>query len=192
MSSVLFLMNTSGVPIQRVGLLTDDYGIVTGSDLDEEENKCGTYIDPFPPPSDFTNHCTVYWQCLPIHDVFMNCNDLTDAGDFEQTGEADFWIRDNNQVHHYITRRNFDMESCWGWIDEWISVMWNEEIVCLSGDFVGTEEEINSHTGKKEIHNYWIIDRMKSRHAEWSYFVREEWGRHPDDDIPHPNLFYYE
>lgn len=165
------LLNISWKESRRVGLLTEDYGIVTDTDLDEEEQRLAISETSFPPQKTISFR---YWQCLPTDDVFMDCNDLGDlggAGDFKHTGQQDFWIRDGYNVHHYYMRRNFSLEKCWDSIKEWQDVMWGENIVCISGEYIDMEE-IDLGQDFTEKHYHWIIDRMKSYHEEWSYFLR--------------------
>lgn len=161
---LVFALNLSWGEVRRVGILTDNFDIVTQADLDEEEKKCGTYIAPFPPSPDLTETCAVYWQCLSTREILLNCE--------EDEPIPDFWIRDGNNIHHYLTRRNFGMNACLEWLDEWKEVMRGEDAICLSGDFIGMEDEQNPKTSSVETHYYWIIDRMKSHHSEWSYFYR--------------------
>ena len=162
------LFNISGGPRQRIGLLTEDYNIVTDTDLNEEEQNCAI-IYPFPPPYPYGG-CFHYWQCLPTNEVLMNCEELEELkgiADSEDTGQIDFRIKNGQDIHYFYTRRNFNMQSCWEWIEEWKDVMRGEDVVCISGIYLNMEEFKN---GPK--HYYWIIDRMKSRYSEWSYFYR--------------------
>ena len=166
---LLLIFNTSFSTPESIVMITDTYNIVSPEDIQEEEEKC---FDPQPfPPREFGG-CQNYWQCLPTQEVFMSCEDIGDIGDYNHTGQIDFWIKDGNNIHHYLTRRNFDIESCFDWIDEWKAVMSNEDIVCLSGDFIDTDNNDAQSSSPLGTHHYWIIDRMKSRHGEWSYFLR--------------------
>ncbi|MBI3555580.1 MAG: hypothetical protein HY074_04895 [Deltaproteobacteria bacterium] len=167
--AVLFVagMSLSWVPIRHLGLLTDDNGIVTAKDLAEEEERCSD-LKPFPPED---GSCFQYWQCLSSHDVHVECDDISeDLG--EDTAEAVFWIKDGDHVHHYLTRRNFDLEACREWKEEWTAVLGSDDVVCLSGEFVGTESADEHPSSPAGSHFYWIIDRMKTHSKEWSYFHR--------------------
>ena len=161
-------LNSSFKSLPRVGLLTDDFGIVTGADLDQEESRC-TGTEPFPPK---TNLCFQYWQCLSTENIYIDCENIGNVGDFQHAGLATFWIQDNENIHHYFTRRNFDIDTCRDWKDAWKNIVEGETTVCLSGNFIemSREDEPGSPTG---THYYWIIDRMKSPHGEWSYFLRD-------------------
>jgi hypothetical protein len=173
---VISLFNLSLAHPQRSGLLTDDRGIVTSEDLNEEEkyNKCY----PFEPAYDISqtpdDNCLNYWQCLSTDDVYINCDDVGDNGDFPHAGSADFWVKEGGITHHYMTRRDFSLDSCQRWVTEWKEVMRGEDVVCLSGDFLLRKDlpygDTSSPAGSQY---YWIIDRMKSNHAEWSYFFRD-------------------
>ena len=160
--------NLSWAPIHHVGLLTDDYGIVTAQDLVEEEDRCQD-LEPFPPRG---GGCLQYWQCLPTKDVFIGCEDISADLGGEDTRQAVFWLKDGDEVHHYLTRRNFDLEACNGWKAKWEAVLAGEDVVCLSGEFINTENFDEHLLSPPGTQFYWIIDRMKSRHGEWSYFYR--------------------
>lgn len=164
---ILAMLNLSFSMSDRIGMLTDDYGIVVKADLDEEEARCSN-VEPF--PSD--NACFNYWQCLPTREIYIDCEDIGDVGDSKHTGQANFWIKEGNNIHHYLTRRNFDIEACHEWVNEWKSVINGEDVVCLSGNFIDMSEQDESSFSPIGIHYYWIIDRIKSRHGEWSYFYR--------------------
>lgn len=175
---VLIMMgasNLSWAPIRHMGMLTDDYGIVTKQDLAEEEERCPS-LKPFPPED---GSCFQYWQCLPTRDVFIGCDDISDKFG-EDTAEAVFWIKNGENTHHYLTRRNFDMEACREWKTEWEAVLAGEYIVCLSGEFASIEKEDDHPSSPIGTHYYWIIDRMKSYHSEWSYFYRGPESRSAD------------
>jgi len=165
---VLAVCNISWATVTNPGLLTADYGVVTKADLNEEMARCEPPYESFPPKE---NACFQYWQCLPTKEVHLTCEDLGANDEYEHIGEATFWIKNGSDIHHFLTRRNFDLESCQEWATEWKEVMRDEEVVCLSGDYIENagEEPSPALAGN---HYYWIIDRMKSRHGEWSYFYR--------------------
>ena len=162
-------LNLSWAPARHMGLLTDDYGIVTRQDLVEEEERCPS-LKPFPPED---GSCFQYWQCLPTRDIFIECNDITAKFDGEDTAAPVFWIKSESDIHHYLTRRNLDMEACQEWKAEWAAVLAGESVICLSGEFAGTEETDDHPSSPPGTHHYWIIDQMKSHHSEWSYFYRD-------------------
>jgi hypothetical protein len=171
---VMFLgsLNLSFGQPRRLGLLTDSFGIVTATELDEEEARCSEVSQPFPNES----LCFQYWQCLPTREVHISCENLGPSNEYENIGEAKFWIRDRDQVHHYLTRRNFSLDDCEEWMKEWRDVIRGEDVVCLSGLFAGSDKGESGAESQDNIHSYWIIDRMKSYHSEWSYFSREKEG----------------
>ena len=166
---ILALPSLSMAWPHRLGLITDDYGIVSDQDLDEEEYK----VDATPfPPSEMSPF--QYWQCLPTSDVFMKCDDLGfTAPEFggAEVGESVLNFRTNGEVFNFFTRRNNSLKSCEDMIDEWRSVMAGEDVVCISASYQGTEAGTlrdSTFVNKSE----WEIDRMKSRHGEWSWFKR--------------------
>lgn len=147
--------------LHRPGLLTDDYGIVTKQDLDEDEADC-TEIKDFA----HRNGCMPYWQCLSTQDVKITCERLgpISSDPTERYGELTLIIKDRGETHKYQGRHNNDMATCKSTKREMLKVMAHEKIVCISGLFADNED----HT------SWWIIDRMKSHHREWSWFEREK------------------
>src|SRR3989338_951279 len=131
-------------------ILTHHYGIVTQADLDEEAQKCPD-VAPFPVEE---TSCFNYWQCLPTEEIFLDCEDIGDSGYSEHTGQIVFWIKDGDNIHHYLTRRNFDMESCYEWMAEWQSVMAGEDIVCISGNYGGSETSSDRPIAPEGTHRY--------------------------------------
>ena len=103
----------------------------------------------------------------------ISCGDLHLETEQETFGEVDFQIINGNTVHHFLTRRNFEMEICGGWIQEWRLVIGNEDIVCISGEHLSSEV-LQDSQAEPLTHHHWLIDRMKSKNAEWSYFYRGE------------------
>lgn len=162
--SLLAGMNLSGSWLPyRVGILTDDYGIVTEADLDEEEAKV-TIAEPFPLSSALN-----YWFCIEPQEYFVQCKSegMMEPEGFE-IGSSTFWVHANGKVFNFWTRRNFDLESCEERIMDWSNLMRNE-VVCFSGSYI-EEDESGTH---------WIIDRMKTYTGEWSWFGRP--GETEDD-----------
>lgn len=171
---ILFaIASLSWAPIRHVGLLTEDFGVVMARDLAEEKERCPD-LKPFPPEG---GSCLQYWQCLSTKDFYIACDDISADFDGEDTASAVFWIRDGVNIHHYLTRRNFDLEACLEWRAEWENVLAGEDIVCLSGEFIDTDDHDDHPSSPRGSHYYWVIDRMKSRHREWSYFYREPVSR---------------
>lgn len=156
----LFTPTLSLSQIHRPGLLTDDYGIVTGKDLDEYEGQC-TEVEPFPPHFG----CMMYWQCLSTENVTIICKRLgPDNSDLSgEYGDFTLLIKDRGETHEYTGRHNNDMAYCQSTKKAMLKVMTHEKIVCISGEFVHKDGQTSG----------WIIDRMKSRHGEWSWFERE-------------------
>lgn len=156
-------------PPTRIGLLTDDYGIVTDQDLDEEERVA--FPEPFPPKVGSFQ----YWMCLPTYDIFMKCND-TGPSDHEeegQIGDHTFRLRTGNQIFNFYTRHNGPLDACEEMVSDWRDVIIGEEIVCISASYVGTNLDPANEERSNILNSDWVIDRMKSRHGEWSWFVRD-------------------
>jgi hypothetical protein len=157
----LFTPALSFPQIHRPGLLTDDHGVVTKQDLDEDEAGC-TEVTDFAHRSG----CMSYWQCLSAKNVEVICKRLgPDNSDLSgEYGDFTLRIKDQDETHEYIGRHNGDMAECKAMRREILKVVAHEKIVCVSGDFIDKVGQTSS----------WIIDRMKSHHGEWSWFQREK------------------
>jgi hypothetical protein len=152
---------------RRVGLLTEDYGIVTKQDLDEEEAK---FVKAEPFPSDSFR----YWQCLSTQEVFMKCDNLGFiAEEFgnEAVGEPTLQIGNGEEILDFYTSHNWTLSACQEMEEQWRSIMDKQDIVCISAFYLGTEQKV-AKDGHSFTHSEWEIDRMKSRHGEWSWFER--------------------
>jgi len=177
------LLSLSWYPHEWVGLLTDDYGIVTVDDLAEEEAWCS--VQPFSVSNKVG--CFQYWQCLPTENVFIACEDLGKSPDpdvLDPMGHAVFRIKNGDMTHYFYTRRNWSMDVCYEWAKAWTELMIDEPIVCISGMFSGVTYEPpffsdiflrESDEEHSSEYYWWRIDRMKSPRGEWSYFLRSSY-----------------
>ncbi len=156
-------------PSRRMGLLTDDYGVITKQDLDEEEEKA----IPQPFPSDFP--AFQYWQCLPTNKIYIKCDALgfTEIEKGGEIGQHTLELTSKREVFHFYTRHNSSLQDCREMVAQWNSVIQGENIVCISGSYLGTDLRKNE-TGNLVKHSTWEIDRMKSGHGEWSWFDRDK------------------
>ena len=141
-------------PPRYQGLLTDDYGIVTLADLDEDGQQ-----DPWTGfTGDDVDH---YWQCLEPKDYFFDCENLGKAEpEGWDIGELTFWIQANGQFHHFYARHNWSIEYCQDLKTDILWLLKDETVVCISGTYIDTDQNgIN-----------WILDRVKTRKGSWSWF----------------------
>ena len=136
-------------------------GVVTKQDLDEDEDGC-TEIKDFA----HQNGCMPYWQCLSTQDVKITCKRLwtMSMDSTERYGDFSLNIKDRGEAHIYEGRHNDSMAECKAMKSEMLKVVAHEKIDCISGLFADKEGNTSG----------WIIDRMKSRHGEWSWFQREK------------------
>jgi len=164
----LFLIPTlSFSKIHSLGLLTDDYGIVTKKDIDENEKEC-TEVEPFPPHFG----CQMYWQCLPTKAAKVTCDDLgpDDSPSVkDHIGELTLVLADKNEFYNFSMNHNFGMSGCRDLKHSILNVMKNEKTVCVLGYYADKE----NHT------SYWIIDRVKSKRGEAAWFHREKKKKNP-------------
>jgi hypothetical protein len=159
---ILFIPAISFSEPWRIPLLTNGYNIVTGKDIDELEQNC-THVTAFPPKDD----CTLYWQCLPTQGAKVSCEDLgpdDSPAVKDHIGELKLVIKNKLESYQFRLRHNFGMFDCKDVKHSIFSVMKNEKIVCISGEYIG-KENFTSH---------WIIDRVKSERGESGWFHREK------------------
>lgn len=137
------------------GLLTDDYGILTSNDF-HEDGQLSTESNF--PHDEFEN----YWQCLRPEEYFLNCENpgplLSGENDI---GQSTFWIRADGKVYNFGTRRNWDLEFCQDMISDIRKLIEGEHVVCIYA----------SHLDSNEQQSNWVIDRVKTRKGEWSWFL---------------------
>ena len=136
------------------GLLTDDYGIVKMSDLNEE----GQLSKAHNFPKDPFEH---YWQCVKVDKYELGC-EIEGRAEPEGwiIGEAIFKIHSGNKIIDIGTRRNWDMGFCKKMISDIRAIIKKEPVVCFSAIFVGE----NANTSE------WVVDQVKTKKGQWSWF----------------------
>ena len=152
---LLLVSNLSFAEIKekRVGLLTDDYGIVTKEDLDEEEKKATPL--PFSPESISFQ----YWQCLKPDSYYLHCSNTGKMlGEGWDIGSAEYWVKSDGKKYNFGTRRNWSIDFCKEMVTTIQRIMKNESVVCISALYLDEDKEGSN----------WIIDRVKTKKGEWS------------------------
>src|SRR3990167_2331411 len=137
---------------RRVGLLTDDYGIVTKEDLDYEEKTA--YPVKFDPKKFSVFN---YWQCLKPDKYYVSCRPFYFEGE-GYLGELTFWVLSEGKKYNFWTHRNYPKESCLLWEKEIKKIMQNQKIVCISASYSDQDVE-GSH---------WFLERIKTKTDFWS------------------------
>jgi hypothetical protein len=145
----------------RIPLITNGYDIVTGEDIDEIEEDCAA--EPFPP----MRGCTIYWQCLSTKVAKVTCKDTgPDLSPSFPGHHSEFvmTLKKNEETQKFLTRHSGTLFECKQDRKDILIAMKNEKIVCVSGEYDFKEGNTV----------YWTIDRVKSRHGEWSWFTRDK------------------
>lgn len=156
--------------INKMGLITDGYGIVSQLDLDFEKTK-------FCPEPFFPKKFSVcdYWQCLKVKKYFLSCENFYLEGEGE-LGQLTFWILSNNKKFYFSTRRNYSAQTCATIVKDISRVISNQNIVCLAGSHLPDKNEKESH---------WILERVKTKTDFWSmshvWFPGEDEGEEEDN-----------
>src|SRR3990167_10907542 len=120
--SICFYFYEKNKKLKDVGLLTDDYGIVTKEDLNR--NKRIAFPVPF---SSDEMHAFSYWQCLKPEKYHLSCQAhyVHPEG---MLGGMTFWILANGKKYIFETPRDYEIEACKGNIKEIQEVMLNQKI----------------------------------------------------------------
>lgn len=145
-------------PPRYAGLLTDDYGILSLADFDEDGQ-----LEPARgfPEEGFVH----YWLCLEPEHYFLNC-EATGRMEPEgiDLGASTFWIHSRGHLYDLGTRRNRDIGACEDMTSDIKKLMTDEPVVCLYASYLDSTDEKSD----------WIIDRVKTRKGQWSWFARPE------------------
>ena len=135
------------------GLLTDDYGILTKSDL--AINDC--IATPIP----FTDQSISYpyWKCFETKDITLKC-EIDDIPDEYEgiLGLLVVTIIDSQRVNEYIGRRKEPVKECKDRVIDLKKVLKNTQHACISGSFIRNE----IHPPKK-VEMAWVFEKMKTK-----------------------------
>lgn len=143
------------------GLIGDDYGLLTEEDL--AVNTCNTLeLTPF---SGDKNMAYSYWQCFPLKDAKMNCDNLGyDSVMKTETGYLEVEAQNAQGIQSYLARDAMYMRDCKKYLRSWKWKTRGEKYVCISGSYGGFD---GIRDGRKETH--WVLDKFKTRKGCESY-----------------------
>lgn len=162
----LLLLNTSFSQPPRPGILTDDFGIVTQEDIDQENAVVRIPI-PFKVPTVFP-----YWRCLRPEEIEMDCEGTgTEEPPGNLIAAPRLTIIENGEKYEYHTRRPWGVDACEETLSSWRNVIGSETVFCVSA----TVDEVNESpvAAPWDKVTYGEINRMKSYSGQWSYFIDE-------------------
>ena len=136
------------------GLLGDDYGILTMSDL--AINTCHSKPHPFPPEDRITPY--EYWQCFESKNISLNCI----SGGFEDGhdgigGLLAIRVSAARNKHEFIERRPWPIKECTDFLKSLSVILKGTAHACISGSFI---EEENDTAGNKA--SSWFFERLKT------------------------------
>ncbi len=151
------LLLVSCAQSRPIGLLTDDYGIVTKEDLDEELVRAN--------PSPFnTNDSSIfqYWMCYKPENYQITCEATgMVAPEYGKVGAFEFSVTAEGKTHVFGTRRNQNLGVCKK-LEATIKKIFKEnDVVCINASFLEKESETQYS---------WILDQVKAKKGEWSWF----------------------
>jgi len=145
-------------------LLTNDFGILTKSDL--QINGCIANPTPFSEKNNSSFY--PHWQCFETEKSKMICEGR--KYDPERKSRVSLLvlssIRDG-ETHEFISRRTMELDSCRLYQKDWKRLTRNEKYVCISG-----ADSSKKISGKKVVWT-WIFGRYKTQKGCDSYFAGE-------------------
>jgi hypothetical protein len=111
-------------------------------------------------------HAEPFWNCFDSNKIEEYCD-----GKLENNKE-DFRypvlkISLYDRVVQYYPRINHDW--CKDVILEWVSVIKTSSKVCISGYYTGAEFNNEDH----KWNYYFVIDKIRTKKARWSYFLED-------------------
>lgn len=145
------------------GLLGDDHGLLNVKDL--ARNATIGDEEPFSAKS----NAYPYWQCLPVKDIALRCEN-TGYDEDEKSTLAILAVvaigKERDQ--EYLSRRAFSLSRCRAFQSDWKRLSAGESYACFSGPFssYGTND-----FGKQTT--YWAFDKFKTQKGCSSYFADE-------------------
>ncbi|MBI4041779.1 MAG: hypothetical protein HY390_07940 [Deltaproteobacteria bacterium] len=163
---IIVLHVESKEPKYSDSLLTADDGIVTADDL--AYDHCRREIVPYNPNTAFNS---LYWQCLPVKDVkptyrIFRDNDPMGAWDVVITMcHLELNVNHKGEKQVYVDRRGHHVEYCKDFVQKWLKLTKDQEIVCLSGS--GGEYYFDEKGGKYKL---WTWEKFKTKKGCHSYF----------------------
>lgn len=147
----------------RYGILTDDYGIVTKQDL----KKAAETAEPGPIIRGRSTTFTV-WQCFPVVEMSIECIPH-DSPDPLMNRRLILSVLNARHLLEFYERRPTDDENCRADLAQWRAILGREKFACISASY---DQDFPVKRGSRLIrHTIWTIDRLKSRHGAWSYFI---------------------
>ncbi|MBI3555462.1 MAG: hypothetical protein HY074_04280 [Deltaproteobacteria bacterium] len=136
------------------GLLGDDYGILTKSDL--AINACHFKPKPYPPEPLIDPY--EYWQCFESRSISLNCDSSGIRDDHEGImGLVVVKTYKNQAKHEYIERRPWPIGECKNFLKDLRLLLTGTSHACISGSFI--ENETGKTGGKISS---WLFERLKT------------------------------
>ena len=109
-----------------------------------------------------------YWQCLPAHGIIFSCEPRSEDEGGEKMAGIDIEIDSPNGYEGYGGRHSVSLEVCFEMVKLWHSLTAKEAYVCVSGQYIGTEEKVIR--GKRQFGRAWIYDKLKTKKGCASWF----------------------
>ncbi len=138
-------------------LLTPGYGVVGEKEQREQAGKGG-----------------LAWLCLKLDKVTMKCED--NGYDLDETPPRTklyfnvLQVVSGNSLYDFNLRQVMDLENCRLTHRRWKRVLSAEKVACFSA--YPYEEEKSEDAKFKQILSWIQLDRIKSRKAEWTFFIQ--------------------
>ncbi len=168
-SSCVEAVSISAMKKYPYPLLTEDYGILTDTDL--AAYTWGLKPRPFTPNE--ISGAYLYWQCFPREKISIALEDTgyssEDIGWKDNYGELRIRVQINrNLAHLYFMRRNLAVKDFQKRFNLWRKIMKDQKYVCLAGEFSDRERKVENNTFN-EIYS-WTFEKIKTKKGCDSYF----------------------
>lgn len=142
-------------------LLTDDYGILNGSDL--AAYTWGMKPRPFSDKEMSGGYN--YWQCFPRDDVSITLEDTGYSSKYVGRDtlselKIEVWIKPG-VIHRYEMRATLPFHTYEKEFHTWHKLMRGEKYVCLAGSFDDKKQKIEN--GKTILVYSWTFDKIKTK-----------------------------
>lgn len=137
------------------GLLGDDHGILTPSDL--AINACEVRPKPFSSPSQYYPY--EYWRCYESKTISLNCNSNGIPDKHEGiTGLIALKISNNQENIEYIGSGFWPIKECKDFLKDVADLLKGTLYACISGSFILTEKDSTGFPMSS-----WIFGRIKTK-----------------------------
>jgi len=145
-------------------LLTSNFGIVTGEDQQRIVERIGVPFLPAPEPY------YLYWQCLPLKRVFINCSGYSHytrkAGPKGDLCVAGIDVVSNGSLYSFFFHQLWDWDSYEDVRREFRELLRGQKVACFGAEYTG--DNFPQEPGYIRTSS-WFLKYLKTQKGSWSY-----------------------